>query len=104
MSKATEQSLDLLAEAIRSARKRRRWSESELAERLGVSRQTVQRIEKASPRCAIGTVFEAAVLLDVPLLGDEQARLDMQLRISRDKLAAARRHVDRLTQGFDDDF
>jgi DNA-binding XRE family transcriptional regulator len=46
-------------------------SQSELAQRLGVSRQTVIAIEKGSARVAIGAVFEAATILGIPLLSEE---------------------------------
>lgn len=47
----------------------------DLAERLGVSRDMMQRIEKGDPRCGIGSVFEAAVIVGVPLFEEEPSRL-----------------------------
>jgi DNA-binding XRE family transcriptional regulator len=38
-----------------------------LAERVGVSRGLIQRIEKGDPGCSIGAVFEAATLVGVRL-------------------------------------
>jgi transcriptional regulator with XRE-family HTH domain len=61
---------------IAAARKERRMSQSELARRLGVSRLTIGAIEKGSPTVAIGTVFEAAVTLGIPLLAEDKKELD----------------------------
>lgn len=41
--------LNGLGRNIKTARVRRRWSEAELARRMGSSRQTVQRIERGDP-------------------------------------------------------
>lgn len=55
----------------------------DLAERLGVSRDMMQRIEKGDPRCGIGYVFEAAVIVGVPLFEEDPSRLsEMKKRYS----------------------
>lgn len=66
----------LLAAMIKAARKERNMSQAALAERLGVSLLTVRSIEKGSLKVAIGTVFEAAVILGIPLLAENQRELD----------------------------
>lgn len=68
LSRPTKEALQVLAVLINNARKEKRWTQSELAERLGVSRFTVQHLLKGDPSVAIGTFFEAAVLTDIPLL------------------------------------
>jgi transcriptional regulator with XRE-family HTH domain len=68
---ATETSLTVLGALIRAARMQQHMSQSELAQRLDVSRQTVIAIEKGSTRVAIGAVFEAATILGIPLLSNE---------------------------------
>jgi transcriptional regulator with XRE-family HTH domain len=60
----------LLGAQIKLARKQRRWPESALAERMGVSRETVRQIEAGALTVAIGAVFEAAVVCGVPLFID----------------------------------
>jgi len=47
-------------ERIRIARTRRRWRQAELAERMGVDRRTVSRLEQGSSGVGIG-VFLAAL-------------------------------------------
>lgn len=61
---------------IAAARKERNMSQLELAQRLGVSRLTVIEIEKGSPTVALGTVFEAAVIVGIPLLTEDKKELD----------------------------
>lgn len=76
ISNHTRRTLNTLAAMIAAARKERRMSQEELARRLGVSRLTVRSIEKGSPTVAIGTVFEAAVIVGIPLLAEDQRELD----------------------------
>ena len=74
-SRTTLQALDLLGKLIRAERIEQRWSAQELAERVGVSRDLIQRIERGDPRCGIGTVFEAATIVGIVLFGPEPGRL-----------------------------
>lgn len=48
-----------------------------LSQRAGVSRGLIQRAERGDPGCAIGTVFELATIVGVPLFEAEPDRLDM---------------------------
>ena len=65
----------LLGQLIRRARIERKLTARELAERAGISRGLVQRIEKGDPGCAIGAVFEAAAVVGVRLFDADQATL-----------------------------
>jgi transcriptional regulator with XRE-family HTH domain len=87
-SRATLEALELLGKLIRAERIERRWSVQELAERIGVSRDLVQRIEHGDPRSGIGASFEAATLVGVNLferapgrLGRHIAEQDAKLRL-----------------------
>ena len=61
---------------LRIARTERKISQSELAKRLNVSRYTVMAIEKGNPKVAIGAVFEAAMIVGIPLLADNGQALN----------------------------
>lgn len=74
-ARTTLQTIDLLGKLIRAGRIERRWSETELAERVGVSRDLIQRIEHGDPRCGIGAAFEAATLVGISLFDAEPGRL-----------------------------
>lgn len=65
----------LLGQLIRRARIQRKITAAELAERAGISRGLVQRIEKGDPGCAIGAVFEAAAVVGVRLFDADQGAL-----------------------------
>ena len=49
----------LLGQLIRRGRIERKITAAELAQRAGLSRGLVQRIEKGDPGCAIGAAFES---------------------------------------------
>ena len=87
-SSRTSQALKLLASLIKAARKRKGWSESELAERCGATRATIRKIEQGYPGTEIGSYFEVANLLDIPLLAEDkdhlseiQKRVDLELSV-----------------------
>jgi transcriptional regulator with XRE-family HTH domain len=65
----------LLGQLIRRGRIEHKMTVEQLAERAGVSRGLVQRIEKGDPGCSIGAVFEAAAITSVPLFDAGPARL-----------------------------
>ena len=65
----------LLGQLIRTGRIERKLTVAELAERAGLSRGLVQRIEKGDPRCAIGSVFECAAIVGVRLFDADQPAL-----------------------------
>ena len=57
-SRYSRDAVVLLGQLIRRTRIERKLTAAELAERAGLSRGLVQRIEKGDPGCAIGAVFE----------------------------------------------
>lgn len=68
---AAADALGVLGSQIRLARHARKWTAKDLAVRAGVSPRTILAIESGAPGTAIGTVFNAAVLVGVPLFGTE---------------------------------
>lgn len=75
LSNLTKVALRTLGEMIRCARLERGLSQENLAQRLNKSRYTIIAIEKGSPDVAIGTVFEAAVIVGVRLLEEDKYSL-----------------------------
>jgi len=94
----------LLARQIRLGRKQRRWTEQELADRAGISRATLQKIEKGELGVAIGLVFEVAVLVGVPLFDQERSSLTAYIARTDDKLALLPSTVRKPGKPVDDDF
>jgi len=103
-SRTTREALLMLGRKIRLARKQRKMTEMNLAERIGIARSTLQLIEKGQPKVEIGLVFEAAALLGVPLFVDEPSRLAPEISRLDDKLALLPRSVRRPSQEARDDF
>lgn len=65
----------LMGQLIRQARIERKLTAAELAERVGVSRGLIQRMEHGDPGCAIGAVFEAASILGIRLFDADQSTM-----------------------------
>ena len=68
-SRQNFEALELLAQMIRAGRIDRKITIREMANRAGISRPLLRRIEEGDPSCAIGSVFEVAVIAGVPLSG-----------------------------------
>ncbi len=94
----------LLGLEIKLARKQRKWPEGELATRAGISRYTLQKIEKGDMTCAIGLVFEAASLVGINLLEAETSPLRRQLRAAEDKISLLPKSTHMPKKAIDDDF
>lgn len=76
LSSSTLSVLNTLGAMIKAARLERGMSQAELSRRLGVSRYTVIALEKGDPKVGVGTVFEAATIVGIPLLADDQRALN----------------------------
>ncbi|MBP1299785.1 helix-turn-helix transcriptional regulator [Bradyrhizobium elkanii] len=83
---ATEAAIRL-GQLIREGRIERHMTVAALAERAGVSRGLMQRIEAGDAGCAIGSVFEAAAIVGVHLFDAGQATMSREVETHRQKLA-----------------
>lgn len=63
--------LTTLGAEIERGRKARKFSQAELAERVGCSRNTLRAVEAGKPSVEIGVFLEAAALVGIPLLGGD---------------------------------
>ncbi|MYF12334.1 MAG: helix-turn-helix domain-containing protein [Gammaproteobacteria bacterium] len=100
----TKEALRLLSMQIKMARKERRMTEAELAERIGVARSTVQLIEKGAPTVAVGLVFEAARVVGVGLFVPEATSLTPLVERARDRLMLLPKSIRRRKAVADNDF
>ncbi|GGA03908.1 transcriptional regulator [Elstera cyanobacteriorum] len=103
-SRTTLEALVLMGRQIKLARKQRKMSEADLAERIGIARSTLQMIEKGSPKAEIGLVFEAAHLVGVPLFVSEPTALAVEIARVGDKLALLPQSIRRPRTEVKDDF
>ncbi len=104
-SRYTREAGTLLGKLIKLGRKERKWTESELANRAGISRATLQKIEKGNLNVAMGLIFEAAVLVGVKLFDEERSSLVSHSSRADDKLAVLPNTVRKRGKvSVDDDF
>ena len=82
----------------------RKMSAQEMADRAGISRPLLRRIENADPGCAIGSVFEVAVIAGVPLWGGEPDRLESQRSALSEKLSLLPQRARKPRRIIHDDF
>ena len=94
----------LLGKQIRLGRKQHQWSEAELAERAGISRSTVKKIEKGDMTCAVGLMFETAALVGVTLFSSDRVSFSRQSHHADDKIALLPKAIHKAKIEVDDDF
>ena len=85
-SKYAQETAFLIGQQIKLARKTRKWSSANLAERAGITRETLQRIENGDMKTAIGLVFEVATIVGVPLFTEDRQQLSNNLELIQSKL------------------
>ena len=103
-SRYSRDAVALLGGLIRSARKERKLTTQEVAERAGISRGLLQRIEKGDLKCTIGAMFEVASIVGVKLFDADASTLTRHIRQTDDKLALLPKSVRKTTRSVDDDF
>ncbi|MGI8936696.1 MAG: helix-turn-helix domain-containing protein [Iamia sp.] len=64
-----------LGAQVTAARRRRRWTAARVAEQANISVPTLRKVERGDPTVRLGTAFEVAVLVGVPLFGVDAAGL-----------------------------
>ena len=100
----TRDAAELLGKLIQLGRKERKMTAEDLSGRAGISRKTLQKIERGDPKCEIGLVFETANLVGVKLF-EEERHDNIYSNINRveDKLALLPKQVRRNVK-VDDEF
>ncbi len=104
LSPYAQEAAQLLGEQIRIARRERRWSQRELAERAGISSRTLIKVERGDATVALGTAFELAALTGVPLFHAERSRLTLDLDRARARGALLPESVRRRGEELKDEF
>jgi len=87
-----------------AARGERRWTAVELADRVGVSLNTLRNVERGVPTVAVGVMFELATLLGIELFGAEGTQLPDLVSRHRDRLVLLPARVRAPHGPVDDDF
>ncbi len=103
-SRYTRDAATLLGVMIRNARIERNLTVAELAERAGVSRGLVQRVEQGELGSSVGAVFELAAIVGLRLFDSDSDSLSRQLSDERHKVALLPRAAHKKANAVNDDF
>ena len=103
-SPQTEEAVCVMGLEIARARRARRWTQGELAERAGISDSTLRSIERGSTTATVGMVFEVATLLGIELFGAGREELPALVAQGRDRLALLPARVRARPTQVQDDF
>jgi transcriptional regulator with XRE-family HTH domain len=101
---STVDAVQVLGRQLAAARRSQRRTAEEVAERAGITRVTLRRIERGDPAVAIGLYFEVAMVLSVPLFGAEGNELAQLAAAGERELALLPRRVRAQPIQVDDDF
>lgn len=104
LSRVSREAVAVLGQRIRIGRLERKLSVQDLADRTGISRDMMRRIEAGDPRCAIGAVFEAAAVVGVALLEEDRTALAARRAQQAEKLRLLPKSVRKSRMEPRDDF
>ena len=71
-SEHSKNTITLIGQLVQAARKEQKLTAQEVADRAGISRNFLQRIEKGDPKCNIGAFFEVATIAGVKLFDADE--------------------------------
>ncbi|APZ42718.1 helix-turn-helix transcriptional regulator [Acidihalobacter ferrooxydans] len=103
-SRYAREAAELLGLLIRHTRVGAGLTVAEVAERAGVSRGLVHRIEKGEMGSSIGATFEVAAIVGLRLFEAEPTTLARHLAMERDRLTLLPQSVRSRTLKVKDDF
>lgn len=103
-SRYSADAVQLISSLIKIARKERKLTTQDIADRAGISRGLVQRIEKGDMKCSIGAVFEVAAILGIKLFDADETSLLKHIRQNEDKLTLLPKSIRKKTRVVNDDF
>jgi len=103
-SRYSRDAVVLLGALIREARLARKLTAQELADRAGISRGMLQRIEKGNLKCEIGSMFEVATIVGIKLFDADESRMTRCLRQINEKLTLLPKSVRKKSKVVHDDF
>ena len=104
-SRHTKDAAILLGKHIQLGRKERAQTEMDLADRAGISRATLQKIEKGDPKCELGLYFEVATIVGVPLFNmNSTASFAMNIDRANDNLSLLPKSIHKKKKVVDDAF
>ncbi|WP_320200606.1 helix-turn-helix transcriptional regulator (plasmid) [Agrobacterium sp. rho-13.3] len=77
----------LVGNLIHLERKTRKMTAADLAERIGITRGTLHRMEQGDPKVELGVAFEACTILGIRLFDDDLRGITFRDDEARKRLA-----------------
>lgn len=96
--------VQLLGTLVQIERKSQRMTTWEMADRLGVDRGTLHRLEQGDPKVELGIAFEACAILGIPLFEEDAQGITMRLDEADKRRALLPNRVRRKQLSVSDDF
>lgn len=103
-SRYAREALAHLGNLIREGRQAKHLTAKELAERAGISRTLLARIEAGEPGCGIGAVLEVAAIVGIPLFDADPGTMTVLHEHSTQRKALLPKLVRTTLRGVKDDF
>ena len=103
-SRHAREAVELLGLMIRNARIERKLTVADVAERAGISRGLMHRIEKGETGSSIGAAFEVAAIVGLRLFEPETTTLNRHLSMELNRLTLLPQSVRTGTMKVKDDF
>ena len=103
-SRYTREAATLLGKQIALGRRNKRMSAQALAERVGISRTTLVRLEQGDLKVELGVAFEAAAIAGLALFDTDLKGLASEAKRTDERLALLPKSVRRPAVEIDDDF
>lgn len=101
-SRTVRHAAQLLGALVRQGRVERRWSSQQLADRAGISVDTLRKVESGDPTVSLGIAFDVAALVGVPLFYEDRSRLASEVAWAQDRVSLLPQRV--RTRAVDDAF
>ena len=103
-SRYSREAVTLMGKMIRLYRMERKFITQDLADRAGISRITLQKMEKGDMKCEIGLVFEVATLVGIRLFETDTMSLGSLEERVEDKIALLPKSIRKSKRPVRDDF
>jgi transcriptional regulator with XRE-family HTH domain len=103
-SRHSREAVALLGRLIRLHRKKRKLTAQDVADRVGINRTTLRKIETGNMKCESGLLFEVAALVGVKLFDAEASSLAELRERTDDRIALLPKTIRPSEHPLDDDF
>lgn len=96
--------VSLLGSLVRLERTNRQMTAQDFADRLGIDRGTLKRLEEGDPKVELGLAFEACALLAIPLFDEDIRGVTLRADEALKRIALLPKKVRARKVSVDNDF